>query len=226
MRKPSPGVRHQVPDPSEVGLLISQPAIDVDLQKQRLALVVPLDGGNLGEKLLVDVLGEAIFSSWLALSRPSPTARRHPVVHCVRVEAPIFHNLVGDHFGIVGPSRQSSVAAGRLTDGELENMRQLVSDKFLNVDGWHGVHERGVKVEAMAIASTCGCVLWLSNCTVRELPIVSESNYRGPKSLNCPYRLTHSPMSHVHTSDPERDSAPCVSKEQSEPFVVASSQPR
>ena len=37
-----------------------QPTIDVGLQEQRFVLVVLFDGGDLGEKLLLDVLREAV----------------------------------------------------------------------------------------------------------------------------------------------------------------------
>jgi len=43
------------------GVLVVQPRIDVALQEQRLALVVLLDGGDLGERLLLEVMGEARF---------------------------------------------------------------------------------------------------------------------------------------------------------------------
>ncbi len=48
---------HAVQAPWHGGVAVGEPSIDMGLQKQRLAPVVLLDGGDLGEKLVLDVLG-------------------------------------------------------------------------------------------------------------------------------------------------------------------------
>ena len=46
--------------PWEGGIPGGKPPIDVGLQEQRLALAVLFDGGDLGEKLILDVLRKAV----------------------------------------------------------------------------------------------------------------------------------------------------------------------